>query len=137
MFYVPDSFIEKLIGEDLQFMDLTVDAMGIEDVPGLTECFPKQDCVLAGVEVAAQIFEKAGVKAEILLASGYPDAQEHVARHHELLQKCSGLLDQDAESPVTSVQMLQCIIHDLVLNHMVKEDGKYFAYLKTENAPAR
>ena len=73
---------------------------------------------------------------EILLASGYPDAQEHVARHHELLQKCSGLLDQDAESPVTSVQMLQCIIHDLVLNHMVKEDGKYFAYLKTENAPA-
>ena len=73
---------------------------------------------------------------EILLASGYPDAQEHVARHHELLQKCSGLLGQDAESPVTSVQMLQCIIHDLVLNHMVKEDGKYFAYLKTENAPA-
>lgn len=71
---------------------------------------------------------------EILLSSGYPDAQEHVARHKELLQKCSGLLGPDAASPVSSVQMLQCIIHDLVLNHMVREDGKYFAFLKTEGA---
>ena len=71
---------------------------------------------------------------EILLSSGYPDAQEHVARHKELLQKCTGLLGPDAASPVSSVQMLQCIIHDLVLNHMVREDGKYFAFLKTEGA---
>ena len=55
-----------------------------------------------------------------------------MARHNELLQKCAGLLSQDVENPVSSVQMLQCIIHDLVLNHMVKEDGKYFAFLKAE-----
>ena len=74
---------------------------------------------------------------EILLSSGYPEADSHVARHNELLQKCAGLLSQDVENPVSSVQMLQCIIHDLVLNHMVKEDGKYFAFLKAaaDSAP--
>jgi molybdenum transport protein len=70
MFYVPDSFIEKLISEDLPYMDLTVDALGIEDVPGLVECFPKQDCVLAGVEMAAALFEKVGARTELLLPSG-------------------------------------------------------------------
>jgi len=66
----------------------------------------------------------------VLRNSGYPEVDEHAARHKELLQKCAGLLGQNAENPVPSVQMLQCIIHDLVLNHMVKEDGKYFAFLK-------
>ena len=73
---------------------------------------------------------------EILLASGYPDAEAHVARHNELLQKCAGLLGQDADSHVSSVQMLQCIIHDLVLNHMVKEDGKYLDFLKAASISA-
>ena len=66
----------------------------------------------------------------VLRTRGYPEIDEHAARHKELLQRCAGLLGQDAENPVSSVQMLQCIIHDLVLNHMVKEDGKYFAFLK-------
>jgi len=65
----------------------------------------------------------------VLRSSGYPEVDEHAARHKDLLQKCAGLLKQDAETSVSPVQMLQCIIHDLVLNHMVKEDGKYFAFL--------
>lgn len=59
-----------------------------------------------------------------------------MARHKELLQKCAELLRKDAENTVSSAQMLQCIIHDLVLNHMVKEDGKYFAFLKAVVDPA-
>ena len=74
---------------------------------------------------------------EILLSSRYPEAEAHVARHNELLQKCAGLLRQDAEHAVSSVQMLQCIIHDLVLNHMVKEDGKYFDFLKAADDHAQ
>ena len=85
-----------------------------------------------------QLVEKHFVdEEEILLSSGYPEAEAHVARHNELLQKCAGLLRQDSENPVPSVQMLQCIIHDLVLNHMVKEDGKYFAFLRTAADPAQ
>ena len=32
MFYIPDSYLSSLIQEDLQFMDLTVMALGIENV---------------------------------------------------------------------------------------------------------
>lgn len=44
---------------------------------------------------------------EILLSSKYPEAEAHAVCHNELLQKCAGLLRQDAENPVSS-QMLQC-----------------------------
>lgn len=70
MFRIPDTFIENLIHEDLQHMDITTLAMGIENERGRVECFPKKECVLAGVEEAARIFERAGAKATMLLASG-------------------------------------------------------------------
>ena len=60
MFYISDGYIDGLIGEDLQLMDLTTMSMGIEEAPGLVECFPKRECVLAGVEEAARIFGTAG-----------------------------------------------------------------------------
>ena len=51
-------------------MDLTVDALGIEDRPGCVECFPKEDCVIAGVEEAARIFRAVGALAEEVRPSG-------------------------------------------------------------------
>ncbi|OPY84529.1 MAG: Nicotinate-nucleotide pyrophosphorylase (carboxylating) [Syntrophus sp. PtaU1.Bin208] len=70
MFYIPDSYIESLINEDLQLMDLTTRSMGIENSPGRLSCFPKRACVLAGVEEAARIFTKLGAKAEISVPEG-------------------------------------------------------------------
>ena len=70
MFYISDGYIDGLIGEDLQLMDLTTMSMGIEETPGLVECFPKRECVLAGVEEAARIFERCGARAEVLKPSG-------------------------------------------------------------------
>ena len=70
MFFVPESRIEAWIEEDLHLMDLTVDALGIEDRPGCVECFPKEDCVIAGVEEAARIFRAVGALAEEIRPSG-------------------------------------------------------------------
>ena len=70
MFYISDGYIEELIHEDLQHMDLTTLSMGIEEVPGQITALPKRGCLLAGVEEAARIFEKCGAKAEILIPSG-------------------------------------------------------------------
>ena len=67
MFFVPESRIEAWIEEDLHLMDLTVDALGIEDRPGCVECFPKEDCVIAGVEEAARIFRAVGALAKVSL----------------------------------------------------------------------
>ena len=72
MFYISDKYLEELIQEDLQHMDVTVMSMGIEDAPGAVTCFPKNDCVAAGVEEAARIFEKCGAAAEIKKSSGSP-----------------------------------------------------------------
>lgn len=70
MFYISDSDIERLVREDLQLLDITSMAIGIENAQGLVECYPKKACVLAGVEEAARIFEIAGADAEIILHSG-------------------------------------------------------------------
>ena len=70
MFLIPDSFIEKLVTEDLGIVDVTTGALGIGDAPGAVECFPKRACVVAGVEEAARAFEFAGAKAEIIRKSG-------------------------------------------------------------------
>lgn len=76
MFYISDGYLEELIHEDLQHMDITTLSMGIEEVPGLVECFPKRACVLAGVEEAARIFEKCGARAEIAKPYGPAAARE-------------------------------------------------------------
>ncbi len=70
MFNIPDSYINSLIEEDLQHMDLTVMSMDIENIPGLLECYPKNDCVLAGVEEAARLFKSTGCEVELLLSGG-------------------------------------------------------------------
>lgn len=70
MYFIPDSYIDGLINEDLQLMDMTVLAAGIEDEPGFIECFPKQTCTVAGIEEAARVFRRCGAKADVLKPSG-------------------------------------------------------------------
>ena len=70
MFFVPDSFIDNLVGEDLHILDVTTEAMGIGDLKGIVECFPKRACVVAGVEEAARAFERFGSRAECTAKSG-------------------------------------------------------------------
>lgn len=70
MFWVSDSRIEAWIEEDLHFMDATVEALEIEERPGRVECFPKEDCVIAGVEEAARIFRTVGAGASVEYPSG-------------------------------------------------------------------
>jgi molybdenum transport protein len=70
MFFIPDSFIEGLVAEDLGIMDATTDALGIGNARGAVECFPKRCCVVAGIEEAARAFELTGARAEIIRKSG-------------------------------------------------------------------
>lgn len=72
MLFIPDAYLDNLIEEDLHMVDLTVEALGIEDVPGTLDCFPKKNCVVAGVEEAARIFARIGAEAEICRKSGNP-----------------------------------------------------------------
>jgi molybdenum transport protein len=70
MFFVPDSFIDSLVGEDLHILDLTTEAMEIGGLGGTVSCFPKQECVVAGIEEAARAFERFGCRVETMARSG-------------------------------------------------------------------
>ncbi|MEA4871711.1 MAG: ModD protein [Synergistaceae bacterium] len=70
MLRISDNYLNTLLEEDLQLMDLTVMSMNLDSVPGILECHPKKNCVLAGVEEAARLFEKTGSNVEILHPSG-------------------------------------------------------------------
>jgi molybdenum transport protein len=62
MFYVPDSYLENLLEEDLHVMDITTAALGIENSPGSVECIAKRECVAAGTGEASRVFELAGAR---------------------------------------------------------------------------
>ena len=112
MFYIPDDYLDALIAEDLPMMDLTVMSMGIESVPGILECYPKEGCVLAGVEEASRLFLKMGCDADLLRTSGsFAEGGEifmwvrgcasaiHacIKQAQNIMEHCSGIATRTAE----------------------------------------
>ncbi|MCF0254071.1 MAG: ModD protein [Duodenibacillus sp.] len=61
MFFISDSQIDAILREDIPWSDATTEALGIEDAPGRIACYPKVDGVVAGVAVAARLFERVGL----------------------------------------------------------------------------
>jgi molybdenum transport protein len=70
MFYVPDSYLENLLEEDIHLMDATTAALGIENSPGSVECIAKRECIAAGIEEASRIFELAGARTVVKSRDG-------------------------------------------------------------------
>jgi molybdenum transport protein len=65
MFYVPNSFLESLLREDVPYGDATAEGLGISDRQGMIECYPKADGFVCGIDLAARLFEAVGL--EVLL----------------------------------------------------------------------
>ena len=68
--YKTDAFLDELLLEDCPYMDLTVELLGIGDRPGELVCSPRENCVLAGVETAAALWEKCGARVDRHARSG-------------------------------------------------------------------
>lgn len=60
MIRISDSRIEELIAEDVPYIDLTSQVLGIGGERGCMEFFTRERCVLCGVEVARRIAAKLG-----------------------------------------------------------------------------
>lgn len=67
---IPDARIDELIREDIPYFDLTCHVAGISDQQGKMEYYTREDCVLAGCEVAVRIAEKLGCTVEKVIPSG-------------------------------------------------------------------
>ena len=70
MLRIPDSRLDYLIAEDVPYIDLTSEVLGIGNAPGQMEYFTREACVLAGVEEAARLAERLGCETELLHRSG-------------------------------------------------------------------
>lgn len=62
MFYVPTSFLENILREDIPYNDCTTEALGISGVPGKISCFPKKDGFVSGIEMGARLFKEVGLQ---------------------------------------------------------------------------
>ncbi|MDR2197396.1 MAG: ModD protein [Coriobacteriales bacterium] len=70
MFYIPDSELERLIAEDLPYLDLTTHLLGIDERLGQITYLSREDCLLCGSEEVRRIFAKLGVTVDASLPSG-------------------------------------------------------------------
>ena len=61
--FIPDGRIDQFILEDMPYIDLTTEVLGIGEEPGEIEYFTREDCVLTGVEEAARVLGKTGAVA--------------------------------------------------------------------------
>lgn len=59
--------IDAFIEEDVPFIDLTCEVLGVHNQPGEMECFTRESCVLAGTDIARRIMRN--LDCEVLASS--------------------------------------------------------------------
>lgn len=62
-----DARIDSFIAEDVPYIDLTCEVLGIDAQPGVMEYFTREDCVLAGTDAARLIMDK--LDCEVVFAA--------------------------------------------------------------------
>lgn len=70
MIYIPDEAIDRMIGEDIPYLDLTTWALDIGGQRGKIEYFSREKAVLCGTEEAMRMLVKLGVTPDFSLPSG-------------------------------------------------------------------
>ena len=67
---IPNRYIEELLAEDCPYEDITSEGLGILERAGTITCRPKAAGVIAGLDIAAALFERAGACVERLSSDG-------------------------------------------------------------------
>jgi hemerythrin-like metal-binding protein len=71
---------------------------------------------------------------QLLRASGFPDADAHAAIHRNLLARAYELTDQYELRQDSAADLLGFLIHDVAASHMLRDDRKFFPWLKAKQA---
>jgi diguanylate cyclase (GGDEF)-like protein/PAS domain S-box-containing protein/hemerythrin-like metal-binding protein len=69
-----------------------------------------------------------------LQATGYPSAAAHAQIHRELLERARQLADEFERGEGSATALLGFLIYDVVAKHMLKEDRKFFPWLRGKHA---
>ena len=60
MVWFSEARIDQLIAEDMPYLDLTSEVLGVGDQPGEMEYYTREDCILAGTDVVKRIAQHLG-----------------------------------------------------------------------------
>ena len=70
MIRISDARLDYFMAEDVPYIDLTSEILGIGDAAGEMEYFSREACIVAGVEEVARLAKAAGCEVEVLHGSG-------------------------------------------------------------------
>ena len=70
MVRISDARLDYFMAEDVPYLDLTSEVLGIGDAPGEMEYFSREACVVAGVGEVARLARAVGCGVEVLHDSG-------------------------------------------------------------------
>jgi diguanylate cyclase (GGDEF)-like protein/hemerythrin-like metal-binding protein/PAS domain S-box-containing protein len=71
---------------------------------------------------------------QLLRASGFPEAEVHVEIHRDLIERAGELIRQFELGQDSAGDLLGFLIHDVVVRHMLRDDRKFFPWLKAKQA---
>ena len=70
MVRIPNARLDYFMAEDVPYIDLTSEILGIGDAAGEMEYFSREACIVAGVEEVARLAKAVGCEVEVLHGSG-------------------------------------------------------------------
>jgi diguanylate cyclase (GGDEF)-like protein/PAS domain S-box-containing protein/hemerythrin-like metal-binding protein len=85
-------------------------------------------------ELIAHIHAHFSHEEKQLQAAGYPSAAAHAQIHRELLERAHQLADEFERGEGSATALLGFLIYDVVAKHMLKEDRKFFPWLRGKHA---
>lgn len=77
-----------------------------------------------------QIADHFKTEEQIQAEAGYPDVGQHVKAHEDLVKKALYLKECYQKGELNAAAFFSFIIDDVVMDHMIREDVKFFPYLK-------
>lgn len=83
MLRISDARLDYFLAEDVPYVDLTSEVLGIGSSPGEMEYFSREACIVAGVDEVARIARAEGCDVEVLRRSGERiESDEAIVRVH-------------------------------------------------------
>lgn len=117
MVRIPQARIDQIISEDVPYIDLTSVVLGIGGVPGRMAYYTREECVLAGVQVAKEVMGRVGCKVVSsrcdgdLLAEGetFMEVTGDAADLHAAWKVCLNLFDHLSAVATKTRQMVEAV----------------------------
>ncbi|MZP29812.1 ModD protein [Heliobacterium undosum] len=101
MVYMTDEAIERLLKEDVPYIDLTSMVLGIDGQQGIMRFTSREKAVIAGTEAAQRLMTKLGIEVSAQAASGtevtpgevFLEARGPASRLHMAWKVCQNILE--------------------------------------------